>query len=151
MANEIQADYSSNNTLYAVVRNLEGDVWYPSGQLFEAWGTDGHDAGDYCIALVDKDGSKYVGDFDSQISKGRYSLQVFLQSGANPADGDDLLSSRIIIWTGNAELTCDKILANKAVQDKITGAITYYDDDGETGIFTHNADDSQSTISRTPV
>lgn len=150
MANEIHADYDSGNTLYAVVRNGAGQVWYIAGQFFEDWGTNGHTANDYSIALTDKAGDRYVGSFDSNIAIGRYSVQVFLQAGANPADSDNLVDSRQIIWTGSRELTVDKILANKAVQNKVTGAITYYDDDGETIILTHTPTDSKLNITRTP-
>lgn len=43
-----------------------------------------------------------------------------------------------------------KVLVNKAIQNKSTGAINYYDDDGETVILTHTPDDGESTITRTP-
>jgi hypothetical protein len=43
-----------------------------------------------------------------------------------------------------------KLLANKAVQTKATGAIDYYDDDGSTVLLTHTPTDSESTVTRTP-
>lgn len=43
-----------------------------------------------------------------------------------------------------------KLLVNKAVQSKATGAIDYYDDDGETVILTHTPSDAESTITRIP-
>jgi hypothetical protein len=43
-----------------------------------------------------------------------------------------------------------KMLVNKAVQNKITGAIDYYDDDGETIILTHTPTDEEAVITRTP-
>ena len=151
MANEIYANYSSGNTLYAVIRNRAGDVWYILGQVFEAWGTSGRDADDYDIALTDKDGARYVGDFPAAItSAGRYGVQVFLQAGANPADSDELLASREIVWSGKAEVTAEKLLANKASQNKASGEINYYDDDGQTVILTHTPDDGESSITRTP-
>ncbi len=150
MANEIHIDYKSGSTLYAVIRNSAGNVWYPTGQTFEAWGTDGRDADDYDISLTDKDGGRYVGDFDGNISAGRYTVQVFLQAGDNPADGDDIIGNGEIIWTGAGELTADKVFANKAVQNKSTGVISYYDDDGETVILTHTPTDGESTITRAP-
>jgi hypothetical protein len=150
MANEIHVDYDSGNTLYAVIRNSVGKVWYVAGQVFEDWGTDGHDADDYDIALTDKDGDRYVGSFDTNVTAGRYTVQVFLQAGANPADSDSLIGSGQIVWTTNAELTSDKILANKAVQNKVTGAIDYYDDDSQTVILTHTLTETESTITRTP-
>ena len=43
-----------------------------------------------------------------------------------------------------------KTLVNKAIQNKTTGIINYYDDDGETIILTHTPTDAESTIRRTP-
>jgi hypothetical protein len=43
-----------------------------------------------------------------------------------------------------------KILVNKAVQNKSTGEIDYYDDDGQMVILTHTPTDSESEITRTP-
>jgi hypothetical protein len=150
MANEIHLDYASGNSIYAVVRNSAGQVWYPVGSAFENWGTNGHNADSYDIAVTDKGGARYVGDFDTNIPAGRYTIQIFLQAGANPADSDELVGSGRLIWTGTAELTVDKILANKAIQKKSTGAIDYYDDDGQTIILTHTPADGESSITRTP-
>jgi len=150
MANEIHIDYPSGNTVYAVIRNSSGQVWNLMDQVFEDWGTDGHNADDYDLTLTDKGGSRYVGSFDNNIPDGRYTTQAFLQSGGNPADGDSLVGSGQIIWRGSGELTVDKILANKAIQNKSTGAIDYYDDDGQTIILTHTPTDDESSIARTP-
>jgi len=43
-----------------------------------------------------------------------------------------------------------KVLVNKAVQNKSTGAIIYYDDDGQTAILTMTPTDGESTITLTP-
>jgi len=43
-----------------------------------------------------------------------------------------------------------RVLVNKAVQNKVTGAISYYDDNSQTVILTHTPADGQSTITRTP-
>lgn len=150
MANEINVNYTTGNTLYAVVRNDAGDVWYAAGQTFEVWGTGGRTADDYDISLADKSGSMYVGNFDSNIPAGRYSVQVFLQDGANPADGDTLVASDEILWSGTGKVTADKLLANKAIQNKTTGQIKYYDDDEQTVLLTHIPTDAEATISRMP-
>ncbi len=151
MANEIYANYSSGETLYAVVRNRQGNVWYILGQVFEAWGTSGHDADDYDIALTDKNGARYVGDFPTAITNaGKYGVQVFLQAGANPADSDQLVASRGIFWSGKGEVTAEKLLANKAIQSKSSGEIQYYDDDGQTVILNLTPADGESSITRTP-
>jgi hypothetical protein len=150
MANEIHVDYASGNTLYAVVRNSAGDAWHIAEQVFEAWGTAGHTADDYDISLTDKSGSRYVGNFDANIPAGRYSAQVFLQAGANPADGDTFVVSDEIVWSGTGRITADKLLANKAAQTKSTGQIEYYDDDGQTILLTHSPADTEASITRTP-
>ena len=150
MANEIHANYAAGNTLYAVVRNSAGDVWYVADQSFEVWGAGGHTADDYDISLTDKGGSKYVGDFDNNIPRGRYSVQTFLQAGANPADGDTLLASDEIVWSGAGKVTADRLLANKAIQNKTTGQIKYYDDDEQTVLLTHIPLDAEATITRMP-
>lgn len=150
MSNEIHIDYSSGSTLYAVIRNKAGEVWYAGGQVFEDWGTGGRTADDYDIPLTDKGGSRYVGNFNGNIPAGRYSVQAFLQTGANPADSDNLAGGNEIVWSGAGKVTCDKLLANKAVQNKVTGEIKYYDDDGQTVLLTHTPMDTAATITRTP-
>jgi hypothetical protein len=150
MANEIQIDYESGNELYAIVRNSDGQVWNPSLQVFEDFGSDGHDADDYDISLTDRDGGRYTGDFDAAITFGRYTVQIFVQASASAADIDELIGSGCIIWTGSGELTCDKILSNKAIQNKLTGEIDYYDDDGQTVILTITPTEDESTLTRMP-
>ena len=151
MANEIHVNYASGNTLYAVVRNTAGNVWHVTGQAFEAWGTGGRTADDYDISLTDKSGSRYVGSFDTIIQAGRYSVQVFLQAGANPADGDTIVADKEIVWSGTGAVTADKLLANKAVQSKSSGQIKYYDNDGQTVLLTHTPTDAAADITRTPI
>ena len=151
MANEIHVNYASGNTLYAVVRNTAGNVWHVTGQAFEAWGTGGRTADDYDISLTDKSGSRYVGSFDTIIQAGRYSVQVFLQAGANPADGDTIVADKEIVWSGTGAVTADKLLANKAVQSKSSGQIKYYDNDGQTLLLTHTPTDAAADITRTPI
>lgn len=46
--------------------------------------------------------------------------------------------------------TAAKLLVNKAVQNKLTGTVDYYDDDGETILLTHTPADQESTITRNP-
>ncbi len=150
MSNEIHIDYSSGNTVYAVIRNSAGQVWYPTAEVFEDWGTDGHSADDYDLTLTDKGGSRYVGDFDADVPAGRYTIQAFLQAGDNPADGDTIVGSRTIIWSGIGELTVDKMLVGKAVQNKSTGSIDYYDADGQTVLLTLTPTEDESSITRIP-
>ena len=150
MSNEIHVDYGSGNVLYAVIRNDAGQVWHVAGQAFENWGQDGHTADDYDIALTDTSGSHYVGNVDGNIPSGSYSIQVFCRLGAAPADTDPLVSSRQILWTGTGELTAAKFLVNRAVQDKVTGDVDYYDDDSQTILLTHTMGETQAYFTRTP-
>jgi hypothetical protein len=150
MAYEIRADYASGSVLYAIIRSPGGQVWRPAGQAFEEWGAGGHAIGDYAIPLTDRSGSRYVGNFDSEIPGGCYCIQVFRRAGENPADTDALVCSREILWTGAGEMTALKMLANKSVQDRVTGEIDYYDDDGRTVLLTLLALDDETTTSVTP-
>ena len=151
MANEIQVDYASGNTVYAIIRDRAGRVWCAAQHAFEDWGTDGRGPDDYDLALVDKSGGRYVGDFDTSIPAGRYGVQCFLQAGASPSATDTLAGGRDIIWTGKAAVTAVQILANKAVRDSITGTIKYYDDDGTSVILTHTSTDDAVALTRAPV
>jgi len=100
MANEINAFITSGYTHYAVIRNVAGQVWYPLGQTFEAWGTGGRTVADYDIALTDKSGGMYVGDFDSNVSAGYYWLVIHQQAGGSPADSDQAYWREFGYWDG---------------------------------------------------
>lgn len=43
-----------------------------------------------------------------------------------------------------------KSIVNKAIQNKSTGTVVYYDDDGATPLLTHTPADSETEITRTP-
>lgn len=149
MANEIYADYETGNTLYAVIRNKAGEVWYVNGNIFETWGTDGRDAADYCINLVDKSGSLFVGDFDVNVPSGKYYIQIFIQDGALPDDSDNLVKSQEFLWSGTGRITSEKILINKAIQNKSTGQIQYYDDDDQAVLVTLTPTEDCESVTRT--
>lgn len=151
MANEIQADHPSGSVLYAIIRNRQGQTWYPPGEMFEDWGAGGHTAADYDIILTDKGGSRHIGDFDPAIPSGVYCIQIFEQAGGVPAETDTLVSSRDFVWTGVGELNPTKMLANRAVHSSATGLVDYYDDDGQTILITLAMDPMGSGLNRTPV
>lgn len=103
MANEIQLiGFPSGNTLYAIIRNSDGEVWYPTGEVFEEWGESGRTANDYSIPMADKSGSFYVADFDTAIdaSTTPYLIQIFTQDGGTPADTDSVVGEDSITWNG---------------------------------------------------
>ena len=149
MANEIYANYESGNTLYAVIRNKAGEVWYVSDGIFETWGTDDRDAADYYLSLIDKSGSLYISDFDENIPAGKYYIQIFLQAGVEPDDSDTLIRSNEFIWSGTGQVTSEKVLINKAIQNKSTGQIQYYDDDDQTVLVTLTPSEDHESVTRT--
>jgi len=67
---------------------------------------------------------------------------------------NSLYSRNKVSLTGSAKvadlLDAAKVFLNKAIQNKTTGAIDYYDDDGQTIILTHTPVDGESEITRTP-
>ena len=148
MGNEIQVNHASDQAVYALVRNGAGQVWHPAAAQFEDWGADGHTMDDYDLPLTDAGGGLHIGDFPDDTAPGRYTVQAFGRAGANPANGDPLVWAGRIVWTGTGDLTAEKLLANRAVQDKSTGAIDYYDDDGATVLLTHAPVDGELTIER---
>jgi hypothetical protein len=107
-------------------------------------------------------------DFDSLI--GIHNCKIDLSSDAFYATGHDysvVLSGAVIDGeTVNAVLAifsiekrfagsslfekAAKMLVNKAIQNKNSGVISYYDDDGQTVILTHTPTDEALTITRTP-
>jgi len=104
---DIFVNYASGNTLYAVVFNSAGQVNVAESSDFEDWGTSGHDADDYdyTISEVGTGGGVYVAEFPAYIpSAGRYRVAVFLQAGANPADGDMLIGAGVIVWDSSREV-----------------------------------------------
>lgn len=153
--NEIQFDFQSGNTVYQLTRNDAGQVNIVAGNTFE-----NYNAGNiatYVKTVPDKSGDKYVGDFNTNItSAGRYTVQIFLQAGANPADGDRCIGGGVIVWNGSSEdgseklIQAAKLLINKVIQNKTTGVITVYDNDGETAILTLTPSDDGSQITLTP-
>ena len=88
MSNEIVTSYVPGRTLYANVRTLAGLVWYVAGQVFETWGTAGRAEADYKIAVDDKLGTLFMGDFDVNIADDIYYVQLRLQIGGAPATTD---------------------------------------------------------------
>jgi len=109
-ANEIQIAYEEGSTLYARVRESDGDVWNTSGTpAFENW-ADGN-VTDYDIALTDEEGAHYQGAFPA-CSAGIYTVSVYLQDGANPAVDDLLAGTTDFVWDGSNEITLSMIDTN---------------------------------------
>jgi uncharacterized phiE125 gp8 family phage protein len=129
MSNEIRQHYPTGFTLYAVIRNSAGLVWYPTGEVFETWGTGSRTAADYDIALTETQ-ADYIGDFDTNVDAGRYDVQVYRQAGGAPADSDLLAGVREIVWSGTAAVGSGEVGAAITVaQAKEHLRVTHSDDD----------------------
>jgi hypothetical protein len=107
------------------------------------------------LSLTDKH-ADYYGD---EIGEGYYRIDVPDTAFATGADFlsvlvRDNVNNSILVEEKEIQLgifeKAAKTLVNKAIQNKNTGAINYYDDDGETIILTHTPIDTKSTITRTP-
>lgn len=101
-ANEISAIAPGVSTAYSIIRKSNGDAWYPTGQVWESWGTSGRTAADYDIALTDKKGGMFVGDFDTNISSGYYTVVTYYQAGGSPDDDDPAVWSDYGYWDGTS-------------------------------------------------
>lgn len=152
MSNEIQISYEDGKEIYVLIRRAsDGYIWDPGTSAFEAVGI-WNDArvGECDIPATAYNGELYMVDFPSAIGFGQYIVNAYIRAGASPAVSDEFIGDGIIEWSGSKELSTRKILANKAIQNKTTGKIDYYDDDGSTIILTHTPTDAESTITRTP-
>jgi hypothetical protein len=102
MANEIYTTWPEGATLYAIIRELlTGNVYNNVSGAFEAW-SDGS-IGSYDIPLTDYDGNHYSATFPATIPEGLYKVDIFLQAGGSPADGDWSPSSGFMNWDGQQE------------------------------------------------
>jgi len=107
MANEIHIDSDADVTLYFLIYNTAGNVNDEAAGdgSFEAYAA--ANIADYDHALTENGDTSghYVGSFDTNISAaGRYFIKVFLQLGGSVADGDDVVGSWWIVWSGSAEI-----------------------------------------------
>lgn len=102
MAREIRA-VSPSGTLYARIMNNAGLWW--NGTTFEAYSAGNYS--NYDIALTEQGSSNvYVADFPTLITTGgTYEYFVHRQSGGSPAEGDQVINTGKIDWTGTVAIT----------------------------------------------
>lgn len=115
MAQEIWLQYSSGKNLYACRFQEDGDVFLTDGSAAEVWGTGGHTADSYDVAMTEEDSSgHYTASFDASanIGQGRYRVVVFKREGASPnAAADPAIAEGVIEWNGTAEVTLGTVSA----------------------------------------
>lgn len=106
MSSELRSAFSTGSTLYALIWDFANNkVWYPTGAVFETWGTGSRASLDYAITMTELASGigYYVGDWPTGMSAGTYDYVVKYQSGANPADSDETMSGPVKkYWTGVA-------------------------------------------------
>lgn len=101
MSNEIRA-VASSGTLYARIMNPSGLIWNTSSEEFEAYSAPNYSS--YDIALTEQGNSNvYVVDFPTAIIvAGVYEYFVHRQAGGSPAEGDMIINTGKINWTGTS-------------------------------------------------
>lgn len=104
-AKEIQFNFSTSNTIYALVRlPSTGKVWDVTNTNWATWDDD--DIGDYDIPLADQSGDYYTVNFPAGITTaGVYAISIREESGAAPAATDLIIGVGSIEWDGTAERT----------------------------------------------
>lgn len=91
--------YQLANVLYVTIRDDAGNVWNTSSKTFGVW-SDGSIA-NYVTNATFKGGSLYVAQFPLDISRGYYTIMIFLRSGGVPDVAND-------IWLGSMAAYWDK-------------------------------------------
>lgn len=98
--------YVDTPTLYYVIRQPStGKVWNVASEALETWGTLGRDADDYDIAATHRGGGFWTVDIPSSLPAAEYTLGIYLQGGASPADTDYPVAEQGGRWTGTQWLT----------------------------------------------
>lgn len=148
-ANEIRAFVPGATGCFAVVREIDGDVYYIVGDAFEIWGGGvGRTAADYDIAMVDKSAGMFVGDMDTNIGAGQYYIVTHQDNDSAPVDADPAIWQEYGDWDGSTwtpatitpaviadavwdELSTGHVDAGKAGQQQWTDVDAILDDTGE--------------------
>jgi hypothetical protein len=105
MAREIRGVAGTGNTLYARVMNRAGLWWNTSTSAFEAYTA--ANWANYRIAMTEQGSSGvYVADFPSAIqTSGTYYYYVHVQAGGSAAEGDVILNTGTVDWTGSSSIS----------------------------------------------
>ena len=100
MSNKIHIPYYKiSNTIYVTIRDDNGQVWSTSSKTFGVWNDSS--IANYVVNATFKEGSLYIAEFPLDISRGYYTITIFLQGGVSPVVDDD-------IWLGTLSSYWDK-------------------------------------------
>lgn len=99
MAGEIQTADISGKNVYALVRNVAGDIW--NGSAFVSYAT--ANLASYAISLTEQGTASayYTGTFPA-LAAGVYSIVAYERAGGSPAEGDRLIAAGNLEWDGSA-------------------------------------------------
>lgn len=103
MAREIRGVASSGSTVYARIINRSGLWW--NGTDLEAYSAP--DWANYAVTMTEQGVSGvFTADFPTAILvSGTYEYYVHVQAGGSPAEGDQVVSTGTVDWTGQAAAT----------------------------------------------
>ncbi len=104
MSSEIRG-VSASGTLYARLMSRSGQVWNTATPGFETYAAGSY--ADYDLPMTEQGNSGvYVADFPSSIvTAGTYEYFVHRQAGVSPAEGDTIINTGKIDWTGTNQVT----------------------------------------------
>lgn len=119
MARELRG-VSPSGTLYARIVNSSGLWW--NGSAFESYSAANY--GNYDIAMSEQGASNvYVADFPSAITvSGTYEYFIHRQAGASPAEGDLVVNTGKVEWTG---VVASTVLADTLIRGVATTGTLY--------------------------
>lgn len=100
MANEIAAAFTTNKTVYALIRSSTSRIW--NGASFETYATANY--ANYPITMTQQGTAEsyYAGNFPTAITAGVYNVVVKNQVGGSPAETDPAVAMGTIQWSGSA-------------------------------------------------
>ena len=142
MANEIQATYDPNTTLYALIFNAAGQVWRNNApQQFLAYAPGAIGVYDIPLSEIATNSGQYRADWPDHANMivGDYSVVLFEQAGGGPASTDERIGETgIMYWDGVAEVTqnmLDTVLdtIEQLVNNPYTWYVTKAGNDGNGG------------------
>lgn len=103
MAGEIQIDYITGQTVYALLLNSSGQFYNTAGAAFESFSAGNYT--DYDIALTEQGSTGiYIGDMPG-VALGYYSLVSKLRAGGSPAQTDISIADGEMQWSGSIVAT----------------------------------------------
>jgi len=123
MANDIWTVWATGATVYALIKNYDNEFWYPTGEVFETWGTGTRTSIDYAVPLTEVVAGlgDYSAEWPTGMSAGKYLTYIKLQAGDTPLITDLTIAGPAKkYWTGiytaeepetNAVNICNRALA----------------------------------------